>query len=167
MKRTATIALFLLLSVATFAQRQKVTVSKDGAMMINGEVVAYIEREGCKLLSPTCQFFITDENDNMLITITQQGFTDKSQTSREFPNGTPVAYLVFSFKGFDRVGEIDSPFTMKEETIGRLIAQWHLIKGHKLDPEAVEQFITANGCKFSEKERLQNQPPAIQIINQQ
>ena len=46
MKRTATIALFLLLSVATFAQRQKVTVSKDGAMMINGEVVAYIEREG-------------------------------------------------------------------------------------------------------------------------
>jgi hypothetical protein len=78
-----------------------------------------------------------------------------------------VAYLVFSFKGFDRVGEIDSPFTMKEETIGRLIAQWHLIKDRKLDPEAVEQFITANGRKFSEKERLQSQPPAIQIINQQ
>lgn len=167
MKKLTFILLFSALCFTAFAQRQKVTIGKDGELMINGEVVAYIEREGCKLLSPTCQFFITDENDNMLITITQQGFTDKTRTSRESPNGTPVAYLVFSFKGFDQVGEIDSPFSMKEETIGRLIAQWHLIKDRKLDPEAVEQFITANGRKFSEKERLQSQPPAIQIINQQ
>ncbi len=167
MKKLTFILLFSALCFTTLAQRQKVTIGKDGELMINGERAAYIEREGCKLLSPTCQFFITDENDNMLITITQQGFTDKTQTSREFPNGTPVAYLVFSFKGFDQVGEIDSPFSMKEETIGRLIAQWHLLKDRKLDPEAVEQFITANGRKFSEKERLQSQPPAIQIINQQ
>ncbi len=166
MRKTLTIAILLAISATGFAQRQKVTVGKEGEMIVNGETVAYIEKEGCKLLSATCKFIITDENDDILITVAQESFTDRERTSPEFPDGTPTAYLVFSFRGVDEVAEIDSPFSPKEESVAKLIARWHLLKDKQLDPEAVQQFITANGRKFSDKEHRQNQPPAIQIIQQ-
>ena len=56
MKKVLIIAMLLAISMAGFAQRQKVTVGKDGEMIVNGDTVAYIEKEGCKLLSSTCQF---------------------------------------------------------------------------------------------------------------
>ena len=156
--------LLLSVCVTAMAQRQKVSVGRDGEIIVNGEVVAYIEKEGCKVLSNNCMFTITDENDGLLITVTQQSFTDKERTTPEFPNGTPTAYLVFSFRGYDEVAEVASPFSPKEESIAKQVARWRLIKDKQLDSEAVRQFVAANGTRFSEKERLQNQPPAIKII---
>lgn len=164
-KAILTLAILLAICTVCVAQRQKVTVGKDGEMIVNGDTVAYIEKEGCKLLSATCRFIVTDLNDDILITVMQQSFTDRERTSPEFPDGTPTAYIVFSFRGYDEVAETDSPFAPKEESVAKLIARWHLLKDKKLDPEAVQQFITANGRKFSDKERRQNQPPTI-IIQQ-
>lgn len=165
MKKTLLTGLLLAVGVTAMAQRQKVTVGKDGEMIVNGDTVAYIEKEGCKLLSSECVFTIVDENDELLITVRQESFTDKERRSNEFPNGTPTAYLVFSFRGSDEVAEVDSPFSPKEESIAKLVARHRLIKGRQLDPEAVRQFITANGTRFSDRERQQNQPPTI-IIQQ-
>jgi hypothetical protein len=108
-------------------------------------------------------FTIVDENDDLLITVRQESFTDKNRRSNEFPDGTPTAYLVFSFRGSDEVAEVDSPFSPKEESVAQLVARHRLIKDRQLDPEAVRQFITANGTRFSDRERQQNQPPAIII----
>ena len=165
MKKVLIIAMLLAISMAGFAQRQKVTVGKDGEMIVNGDTVAYIEKEGCKLLSSTCQFFISNENNDLLITITQQSFTDKDYANPKHPDGVPVVYLVFSFNGYKDVAEIESPFTLKEETVAKLITRWNLIKDKKLNPEGIEHFINANGCKYSEKERRQSQPPTIQVIH--
>jgi len=165
MKKALTIAMLLAISMAGFAQRQKVTVGKDGEMIVNGDTLAYIEREGCKLLSTTCQFFISNENNDLLITITQQSFTDKDKTTPQRPNRVPVVYLVFSFNGYQDVAEIDSPLILKEETVAKLIARWNLIKDKRLNPEGVQHFINANGCKYSERERRQSQPPTIQVIH--
>lgn len=164
MKKLLMCAMMLCVGATVFAQRQKVSVGKDGEMIVNGDTIAYIEKEGCKLLSSTCMFTVTDENDDLLITVKQESFTDKERRSNEFPDGTPTAYLVFSFRGYDAVAEIDSPFSPKEESIAKLVARWRLLKDKQLDPEAVQQFIAANGTKFSDRERQQNQPPAIQII---
>ena len=163
MKKTFAIALLLAIGTTAFAQRQKVSVGKDGEMIVNGDTVAYIEKEGCKLLSTECVFTIVDANDDLLITVRQESFTDRERTSREFPDGTPTAYLVFSFRGSDEVAEVDSPFSPKEASIAKLVALNRLIKDRQLDPEAVRQFITANGTRFSDRERQQNQPPAIII----
>lgn len=163
MKHTLLIALLLAVGTTAFAQRQKVSVGKDGEMIVNGDTVAYIEKEGCKLLSSECVFAIVDANDDLLITVRQESFTDRERTSREFPDGTPTAYLVFSFRGSDEVAEVDSPFSPKEASIAKLVARHRLIKDRQLDPEAVRQFITANGTRFSDRERQQNQPPAIII----
>ena len=165
MKKVLIIAMRLAISMAGFAQRQKVTVGKDGEMIVNGDTVAYIEKEGCKLLSSTCQFFISNENNDLLITITQQSFTDKDYANPKHPDGVPVVYLVFSFNGYKDVAEIESPFTLKEETVAKLITRWNLIKEKRLNPEGIEHFINANGCKYSEKERRQSQPPTIQVIH--
>ena len=156
-------ALLLAVGMTAMAQRQKVAVGKDGEMIVNGDTVAYIEKEGCKLLSSQCVFTIVDENDDLLITVRQESFTDKNRRSHEFPDGTPTAYLVFSFRGSDEVAEVDSPFSPKEESVAKLVARHRLIKDRQLDPEAVRQFITANGTRFSDRERQQNQPPAIII----
>ena len=158
MKHTLLIALLLAVGTTAFAQRQKVSVGKDGEMIVNGDTVAYIEKEGCKLLSTECVFTIVDANDDLLITVRQESFTDRERRSREFPDGTPTAYLVFSFRGSDEVAEVDSPFLPKEASIAK-----RLIKDRQLDPEAVRQFIIANGTRFSDRERQQNQPPAIII----
>ena len=163
MKDTLLIALLLAVGATAFAQRQKVSVGKDGEMIVNGDTVAYIEKEGCKLLSSECVFTIVDANDDLLITVRQESFTDRERTSREFPDGTPTAYLVFSFRGSDEVAEVDSPFSPKEESVAKLVARNRLIKNRQLDPEAVRQFITPNGTGFSDRERQQNQPPAIII----
>ena len=167
MKKVLIIAMLLAISMAGFAQRQKVTVGKDGEMIVNGDTVAYIEKEGCKLLSTTCQFFISNENNDLLITITQQSFTDKDYANPKHPDGVPVVYLVFSFNGYKDVAEIESPFTLKEETVAKLITRWNLIKEKRLNPEGIEHFINANGCKYSEKERRQSQPPTIQVVQPQ
>lgn len=162
MKKIVFVVLLSVCMNAT-AQRQKVSISKDGAMVVNGDTIAYIEKEGCKLLSTECVFTIVDANDDLLITVRQESFTDKENRSREFPDGSPTAYLVFSFRGWDEVAEVDSPFSPKEESVAKLVARHRLIKDRQLDPEAVRQFITANGTRFSDRERQQNQPPAIII----
>ena len=167
MKKVLIIAMLLAISMAGFAQRQKVTVGKDGEMIVNGDTVAYIEKEGCKLLSSTCQFFISNENNDLLITITQQSFTDKDYANPKHPDGVPVVYLVFSFNGYQDVAEIDSPLILKEETVAKLITRWNLIKDKRLNPEGIQHFINANGCKYSEKERRQSQPPTIQVVQPQ
>ena len=159
--------MLLAISMAGFAQRQKVTVGKDGEMIVNGDTVAYIEKEGCKLLSSTCQFFISNENNDLLITITQQSFTDKDYANPKHPDGVPVVYLVFSFNGYKDVAEIDSPLILKEETVAKLITRWNLIKDKRLNPEGIQHFINANGCKYSERERRQSQPPTIQVVQPQ
>lgn len=163
------ILLMLLISVSstTLAQRQKVSISKDGAMVVNGDTIAYIEKEGCKMLSPSCQFFITDDNNAIMITATMRSFTDKERPTPEFPEGVKVAYLVFSFQGMDATAEADCPsMIVKEESVAKIVVQWRLIKDKRLDPEAVAQFITHYGNRYSEKERRQNQPPAIQVIQE-
>ncbi|MBR6843677.1 MAG: hypothetical protein IKM79_01120 [Bacteroidales bacterium] len=162
MKKIVFVVLLSVCMNAT-AQRQKVSISKDGAMVVNGDTIAYIEKEGCKLLSTECVFTIVDANDDLLITVRQESFTDKENRSREFPDGSPTAYLVFSFRGWDEVAEVDSPFSPKEESVAKLVARHRLIKDRQLDPEAVRQLITANGTRFSDRERQQNQPPAIII----
>ena len=167
MKKVLIIAMLLAISMAGFAQRQKVTVGKDGEMIVNGDTVAYIEKEGCKLLSSTCQFFISNENNDLLITITQQSFTDKDYANPKHPDGVPVVYLVFSFNGYKDVAEIDSPLILREETVAKLITRWNLIKDKRLNPEGIQHFINANGCKYSERERRQSQPPTIQVVQPQ
>lgn len=159
----------ILLSICTaaMAQRQKVAVGNDGSMIVNGDTIAYIEKEGCKMLSPSCQFFITDDNNAIMITATMRSFTDKERPTPEFPEGVKVAYLVFSFQGMDATAEADCPsMIVKEESVAKIVAQWRLIKDKRLDPEAVAQFITHYGNRYSEKERRQNQPPAIQVIQE-
>ena len=163
MKKTFAFALLLAVGTTAFAQRQKVSVGKDGEMIVNGDTIAYIEKEGCKLLSTECVFTIVDANDDLLITVRQESFPDRERRSREFPDGAPTAYLVFSFRGWDEVAEVDSPFSPKEESVAKLVARNRLIKNRQLDPEAVRQFITSNGTRFSDRERQQNQPPAIII----
>ena len=44
MKKVLIIAMLLAISMAGFAQRQKVTVGKDGEMIVNGDTLAYIEK---------------------------------------------------------------------------------------------------------------------------
>lgn len=163
MKKILVIVMLTGLCAVASAQRQKVAVGNDGEMIVNGDTVAYIEKEGCKLLSTTCVFTIVDESGDLLITVRQESFTDRERRSNEFPDGTPTAYLVFSFRGYDEVAEVDSPFSPKEESIAKLVARHRLIKDRQLNPEAVRQFIAANGTKFSDKERLQSQPSAIII----
>lgn len=166
MKKIVFVVLLSVCMNAT-AQRQKVSISKDGAMVVNGDTIAYIEKEGCKMLSPSCQFFITDETDAVMITATMRSFTDKERPTPEFPEGVKVAYLVFSFQGMDVTAEVDCPsMIVKEESVAKIVVQWRLIKDKRLDPEAVAQFITHYGNRYSEKERRQNQTPAIQVIQE-
>ena len=159
--------IFILLSVcmSTMAQRQKVSVGKDGAMVVSGDTVAYIEKVGCKMLSVSCQFFITDKDDNMMITVSMRSFIDKDWSSPTSPEGARMPYLVFSFHGMEATAEVDCPsMIVKEESVAKIVAQWRLIRDGKLDPEAVAQFVTHYGNRFSEKELRQSQSPSILII---
>lgn len=155
MKKTLLFALLLALAATVCAQRQKVDVNRHGEITVGNQVIAYIEKVGCKLLSSDCQFFITDENDNLLIAVTTQSCFDRDRVKPNFPESGTVNYYVFAFKGFDTTAEIEIDGQMKEETIAEIIARWRLIKGKRLDPEAVKLFISAHGTRFSDKERLQ------------
>lgn len=164
MKKATLVLTLLAISLTGMAQRQKVRVGEDGEMTVNNQTIAYIERVGCKVLSSNCEFYITNANDTMLITATMQSFKDRSQRSQQFPEGQTVSYLTFSFNGFDSTAEIEIPgLSVKTETVAKLIAQWRLINNGRLNPDGVNQFITHYGNRFSERERLQHQAPAIQI----
>lgn len=155
MKKTLLLALLLALTSTVCAQRQKVSVNRHGEITVGNLVIAYIEKVGCKLLSSDCQFFVTDENDNLLIAVTTQSFRDKDRIVPNHPESGTVNYYVFAFKGFDTTAEIEIDSSPKEDTIAEIIARWRLIKGKRLDPEAVKLFVSAYGTRFSDKEARQ------------
>ena len=84
-KAILTLAILLAICTVCVAQRQKVTVGKDGEMIVNGDTVAYIEKEGCKLLSTECVFTIVDANDDLPITVRQESFTDRERQQNQPP----------------------------------------------------------------------------------
>ena len=152
MKKTLLLTLLLSVAASSFAQKQKVNVNRHGEITVGNQVIAYIEKVGCKMLSSDCQFFITDENDNLLIAVTTQSFRDKDRMMPNHPESGTVNYYVFAFKGFDTTAEIEIDGFPKEETIAETIARWRLIKGKRLDPEAVKLFVSSYGTRFSDKE---------------
>ena len=165
MKKVLTIAMLLAISMAGFAQRQKVTVGKEGEMIVNGDTVAYIEREGCKYFSSDCMIYIVNENNEILIYITLKSFVDKDYISLKSPNGRTKYYLSFSFPGYDETAEMEVSYEMiKEKAIAKQIVLWNLIKDKKLNPEGVNGFITTIGHSYSDKERRQSNIPIIQIV---
>ena len=157
--KKALLTLLLITSAATLcAQRQKTTVTADGEIVVGNQVIAHIEKERCKLLSPDCQFFITDENDNLLIAVTSHSFYDRRGASPSNPNGTMVNYLRFSFRNFNTTAEMEQTGSLKEETIVNIISRWRLIKNKKLDPDAVKLFVAAHGNRYSDMERMLQMP---------
>jgi len=50
-----------------FAKKAEV---KQGKILSDGKAIAKIEKDGCGALSPTCNFYISDLNNNPLITVT-------------------------------------------------------------------------------------------------
>lgn len=156
MKRTIVLALLLALTATLCAQRGKVEVNRHGEIVAGNQVIAHIEKVGCKLLSADCQFFITDENDNLLIAVNTLSFRDNSLVIPNQPNSGTVNYYVFAFKGFESTAEIEITGVPKEETIAEIITRWRLIKGKRLDPDAVKLFVSAYGTRFSDKEIRQS-----------
>lgn len=154
MKKKLLTLLLVAFAATLCAQRQKVTVNADGEIVVGNQVIAHIEKEGCKLLSSDCQFFITDENDNLLIAVTSHSFYDKRTSNPSNPNGTLVNYLRFAFRNFTATAEMEQTGMLKEETIVNIIGHWRLIKNKELDPHAVKLFIAAHGNRYSDMERM-------------
>lgn len=98
-KAILTLAILLAICTVCVAQRQKVTVGKDGEMIVNGDTVAYIEKEGCKLLSATCRFIVTDlkaANDRVRQLLTERNDERSAQIMGELKaarEATDRAYL--------------------------------------------------------------------------
>lgn len=155
MKKTLLLTLLLAMAATVSAQRQKVDVTRHGEITLGNQVIAYIEKVGCKLLSTDCQFFVTDEYDNLLIAVTTQRYRDTDRILPGHPESGMVNYYVFAFKGFETTAEVEITGSPNEDTIAEIIARWRLIKGKRLDPEAVKLFVSAYGTRLSDKEKRQ------------
>lgn len=161
MKKLTMIFSALLLSVSVFAQKAEV---KGEQLLIDGQEVAKIEKDGCGAFSPTCNYYINDLSDEPLMTVVAESMSDPDNISDGNSKGT-VRYLRFFFNGFDGVAETINPalLALRPKDVAKVIAKAKLIKDGKLDDAAVARFIKINGTRFSDRQKELN--PKVIIIN--
>lgn len=151
MKNAILFAATLLCTFSLFAQKAEV---KQGKILSDGKAIAKIEKDGCGALSPTCNFYISDLNNNPLITVTALEITDPTQSNEGNPKGK-IRFLRFAFTGYDSVAEIQNPALLatKPKDVARSIVKGKLIKDGKLDDPAVSNFIKVNGTRYTDRQK--------------
>lgn len=157
--------LTLLLATILFAlvvNAQKADVKKD-EILSDSKAIAKIEREGCGALSPTCNFYIRNFEDEPLITVIALDMIDPLQSNVGNPEGL-VRFLRFSFTGMNGIAEIRNPAMLatKSKDVAQSIVKGRLIKDGKLDEEAVMNFIQVHGERYTDRQKEIN--PQVIII---
>ncbi len=161
-----TVATIIVCSTAIFAQKAGVNRCKK-QILSDREPIALFQKEGCGVFSPTCVYYIHNLDNELLITISMQCFTDRSRITLDNPDGKRVCYLRFAFMGFDETAEIAYPaiLTLKPKHIAKSIVKARLIVDGRLDEKAVRQFINLNGNRFTDMQQELTQPQQVIIID--
>lgn len=149
-----------LLVSSLFAQKPEV---KNGQIIVDNKPIALIEKQGCKMFSPSCEFYISSLNSENLINVVADAI-DKPNTIPDKNNFVPkIPYLRFSFTGFDKICEMENPsfLNTKEKDIAKIVAR--LIKDGQLDKVAVENFIKINGTPITDMLNREASKPTINI----
>ncbi|MBS1643625.1 MAG: hypothetical protein JST36_01175 [Bacteroidetes bacterium] len=162
MKRIYLLTSALVLSLNIWAQ--SVDVEND-EILEAGQAIARIEKEGCGAFSHSCNFYISDLSGSQLITVVGADLKDPDRASSGNPDGK-VSFLRISFTGRDEIAEIRNPSLMatRAKDVAKSIIKAKLIKDGKLDESAVNNFIRANGTRFTDREK-QLHPTTIIINN--
>ena len=148
MKKLSIIIGILFLSMAVQAQKQKVEVSKDNKILVDGVEIATIEKDGCGF-SVNCDFYIRNSEGKTLITVMMLYYYDPS-TIRNPRDDGKVYYFRFSFADEKGVAEIDNTWP-NSKNVASIVVKAKLIKDNELDDYEVRQFIQANGTRFSDR----------------
>lgn len=140
-----------MITTGVFAQKADV---KNDQIIYEGKAIAQVEKDGCGALSPSCNFYISSLSGEPLITVVALDMTDPEQANAGNPEGK-VHFLRFSFTGFDDVAEIRNPAMLntRPKDVAQSIVKARLIKEGTLDETAVENFIRANGTRFTDRQK--------------
>jgi len=154
----------LFLAFGSFLYAQDVDVKKN-EIQVDGAAIARIEKDGCGALSPGCTFYISNTDDEQLITVVAMEMIDPEVAGAGNPEGK-VRYLRFSFEGTNQVAEIKNPAMLntRPKDIAKVLVRAKLIKDGKLNDTVVQNFINANGTHFSDRQK-QLHPDKVIIIN--
>ena len=150
----------MVLSQAVFAQKADV---RKGEISSDGKPVAKIEKDGCGALSPSCSFYISSLEGLPLMTVVALDIVDPTQSTAGNPEGK-LRFLRFSFTDIDAVAEVVNPALLntRPKDVAQSIIKARLIRDGKLDETAVQNFIKANGVRFSERQKELN--PQVIIV---
>jgi len=152
MKKLFFIIGILFLSISVQAQKQKVDVSKDNKILVDGTEIATIEKDGCGF-GATCNFYIRNSEGKTLVTLMMQDFYDPTEISQANPKGR-VIYLRLSFADEKGVAEVPSPM-LNVKSVAKIVVKARLIKDNELDDVEVRNFIQANGTRYSDRQNRQ------------
>jgi len=151
MRKFLALSAFLMIATGVFAQKADV---KNDQIIFEGKAIAQIEKDGCGALSSSCNFYISSLSGEPLITVVALEMTDPQQVNSGNPEGK-VRFLRFSFTGFDDVAEIRNPAMLntRAKDVVQSIVKARLIQEDVLDKTAVENFIRANGTRFTDRQK--------------
>lgn len=130
---------------------QKVT-TKNNIIIVDKQEIAQMERDGCKMLSTHCNYYIRNMEGESLINITQLSYNDPLQVSNGNENGM-VRYLRLSFSNYNGIAEIPFPslITLREKDLANVLVRAQLIKDGQLDIQQVENYVRMHGTQFSDR----------------
>jgi len=162
MKKLPTILAVLLFT--TTIQAQTVEVRND-RILVDGNAIATITRQGCRAASLDCTHFIRSSEGRTLITVIARDFVDPNQRTAGNPEGK-VWYLRFSFADGRGVAEVADPSirNIRPRDVARIIVSANLIEGDDLNEVEVQNFIQAHGTHFSDRRQELNRDRQIIIV---
>lgn len=128
---------------------QKVEVDKAHRLTVDGQLYAFIEKDGCGFGSPTCGFTVQDSSGKKVLVIRLEEFNDLAERKPSNTQGR-VTYLSFVFLESKQKAEIGL-FSLKTEKVAKMIVKNELFKDGKLNQEAVDNFVLINGTPFSKR----------------
>ena len=152
----------LLLLPGLQAVAQKVEV-KNNVVLLDGQPYAGIEGDGCGLIDPECQYYLTPlGSERRLFVVKEMIFEDPMEREASNPDGRTL-YLQFVFTAAGTTAEIPYPATLRLRAldVARKVVKARLFKNGVFDEQAAADFVTNNGTPFGDRRRALNAPPTI------
>jgi hypothetical protein len=137
--------LFVLITSATFAQKQKVTVDDDTVKVDGVPYCLLVKGPGMSY-----DFTVKSLTGEELMFMQFLEFNNPNKVNNSNPKGR-VTYFEVTFFNDSRKCEVDAPGGKK--FVAKIIVDNKLIKDNAIDPAAENKFILINGFKYSEEKK--------------
>jgi len=143
--------------LALGASAQKLAIKRN-LVTVDRQPYAHIEPAGETIFGISDMYYVSSAQNERLFAVKYLVLNDPAAASPTNPTGS-IGYVQFVFTNARLYVETSAPASgFRPINVARIIYAARLLKGDKLDPQAVADFAVNNGTLYSARRHALEQP---------